>query len=70
MAAQKTRLASAQLRLELLNPELVLRRGYAWLADGEGHAITLVSQTRTGQAVRATLTDGTVDLTVASPRLI
>ena len=70
MAAQKTRLARAQLRLELLNPQLVLRRGYAWLADGEGHAITLVSQTRTGQAVRATLTDGTVDLTVASPRLI
>jgi len=29
-----------------------------------------VGQTHTGQAVRATLMDGQVDLTVASPRLI
>jgi exodeoxyribonuclease VII large subunit len=67
---QKTRLASAQLRLELLNPHLVLERGYAWLVDSEGRSITQVKQTRTGQAVRATLTDGAVDLTVSSPRLI
>ena len=67
---QKIRLASAQMRLELLNPQLVLERGYAWLADTQGNPITKVKQTRTGQAVRATLTDGAVDLTVSSPRLI
>jgi exodeoxyribonuclease VII large subunit len=72
-AAVKVRqwqLDSAQLRLDLLNPKLVLQRGYAWLADVDGRAITSVKQTRTGQAVRATLVDGEVDLTVSAPRLI
>ncbi len=68
--ARRWQLHSAQLRLELLNPKLVLQRGYAWLADVEGQAITSVKQTRTGQAVRATLVDGEVDLTVSAPRLI
>ncbi len=70
IAQQRARLRSAETRLELLNPQLVLERGYAWLADADGHAITKVKQTRTGQAVRATLTDGAVDLTVSSPHLI
>jgi exodeoxyribonuclease VII large subunit len=61
---------SARVRLESLNPQLVLKRGYAWLSDTEGHPITSVSLTRTGQLVRATLVDGEVDLSVAAPRLI
>lgn len=69
-ALPKDRLTQANMRLELLSPQLVLQRGYAWLADTEGQAITRVSQTRTGQSVRATLMDGQVDLTVSSPRLI
>ncbi len=68
--ARQWQLHSAQLRLELLNPKLVLQRGYAWLADMEGQAISSVKQTRTGQAVRATLVDGEVDLTVSAPRLL
>ena len=67
---QQWQLASTQIRLESLNPQLVLKRGYAWLADAEGRAITSVRQTRTGQLVRATLVDGEVDLSVAVPRLI
>ncbi|MES2363118.1 MAG: exodeoxyribonuclease VII large subunit [Pseudomonadota bacterium] len=67
---QARRLENAQLRLELLNPALVLRRGYAWLTDAEGLAITSSSQTRIGQPVRATLVDGEVDMTVSAPRLI
>ena len=67
---QQWQLASAQIRLDSLNPKLVLKRGYAWLADTEGRAITSVRQTRTGQLVRATLVDGEVDLSVAAPRLI
>lgn len=63
-------LASAHARLESLNPKLVLKRGYAWLADTEGHGIASVRQTQTGQSVRATLVDGEVDLNVAAPRLI
>lgn len=64
------RLSKAGMQLELLSPQWVLQRGYAWLADTEGQAITRVGQTRIGQSVRATLMDGQVDLTVSSPRLI
>jgi exodeoxyribonuclease VII large subunit len=64
------RLERAQLRLDMLDPHLVLQRGYAWIADLEGHAITSVKATLPGQAVRAILADGQVDLTVAARRLI
>ena len=63
-------LDNASVRLELLNPALVLRRGYAWLSNTEGQAITRIDQTQEGQPLRATLMDGQVDLTVSSPRLI
>lgn len=63
-------LERAQLRLELLDPRLVLQRGYAWLADLQGQPITCVKATHIGQPVRATLADGEVDLTVSAPRLI
>ena len=63
-------LGRQQLRLELMDPRLVLQRGYALLADLDGAAITSTRQTRTGQALRATLADGEVDLTVAPRRLI
>ena len=64
------RLANAQIQLDSVNPALVLKRGYAWLADGGGHAVTSVKQTRKGQTVRATLVDGEVDLSVTACRLI
>ena len=64
------RLRNACVRLELLNPALVLKRGYAWLATLEGQAVVSVKQTQAGQALRATLMDGEVDLTVSRPRLI
>ena len=59
-----------QLRLELMDPRLVLQRGYALLTDLDGKAITSTAQTRTGQALRALLVDGEVDLTVSPRRLI
>ncbi len=65
LALKKERLDRAELRLGLLDPSLVLQRGYAWLADAQGHSITNVTQVHTGQALRATLADGTVDLTVS-----
>lgn len=67
---RKVRLANANMRLQLLNPQLVLQRGYAWLATLDGLTIARVSQTHTGQPIRATLMDGQVDLTVSSQRLI
>lgn len=63
-------LEQARLRLELLDPKLVLQRGYALLTDDAGHAVTQVGQTHAGQPLRATLSDGEVDLTVSPRRLI
>jgi exodeoxyribonuclease VII large subunit len=63
-------LQRAQLRLELMDPRLVLRRGYALLTDSEGAVVSSAAQTRPGQPLRATLADGEVDLTVSQPRLI
>ncbi len=70
MARQKSQLQTCSMRLELLNPQLVLQRGYAFLTTVENQSVTRVSQTKTGQALRASLMDGQVDLTVVSPRLI
>jgi exodeoxyribonuclease VII large subunit len=67
---QKRRQDNAELKLEMLNPRLVLKRGYAWLSDAQGQAISSARQIRTGQPVRATLVDGEVDLTVSARRLI
>ena len=54
-----------ELRLQLLDPRLVLQRGYALLTDSQsGHPITSVRTTFAGQAVRASLADGEVDLRV------
>jgi exodeoxyribonuclease VII large subunit len=58
-------LQRASLRLGLLDPSLVLQRGYAWLTDSDGKTITSVQQARSGQALQATLADGKLDLTVA-----
>ncbi len=56
----------AALRLGLLDPSLVLKRGYAWLTLDNGQNLTSATQAQPGQHVRASLTDGTVDLTVVS----
>ena len=58
------RLQRAALRLELLDPKWVLQRGFAWLSDGQGVPVTSVLHTQPGQALRATLADGVVDVTV------
>jgi len=68
LAVQAQRLAHATLRLELLDPHLVLERGYAWLTDAGGAAIGRADQLAVGQDVRATLVDGTVDLRVLHTR--
>ncbi len=70
LAGQAQRLEHAALRLELLDPRLVLQRGYALLTDTEGRAVTSVRQAQPGDALRATLADGVVDVTVAQPRLL
>ena len=65
LEAAQQRQERAALRLQLLDPTLVLQRGYAWLTDAQGHTITRAAQTHAGQPLQATLADGKVDLTVA-----
>ena len=60
-------LEHCRLRLELLDPRLVLKRGYALLTDRSGKAVTHVGQTHPGQELKAVLTDGEVALKVTAP---
>jgi exodeoxyribonuclease VII large subunit len=64
LRAQSDRLSRAESGLQMLDPSLVLRRGYAWLSQEDGKTLTSVRQTQAGQKLRATLADGGVDLTV------
>ena len=69
-ATAHERLSRAALRLELLDPKLVLQRGFAWLSDTTGQAITSVTQTQPSMPLHATLADGVVDLIVtANPHI-
>jgi exodeoxyribonuclease VII large subunit len=61
------RIDRSRLRLELLDPRLVLERGYALLTDKAGQPVVTVRQTHPGQFLRAILADGEVDLTVVPP---
>lgn len=70
LAAQAHRLERADLRLQLLDPRLVLQRGYALLTDGKGRPVTRVQQAPPGSALTARLSDGTVDVVVTPPRLL
>ena len=62
---ERERLDRAALALQALDPQAVLQRGYAWLTDETGRAVTRASALHAGQAIQATLADGTVDLTVS-----
>ena len=70
VAQNAERLERAALRLELLDPRLVLQRGYALLTDTSGQAVISIRQAQPGDALRATLSDGAVDVTVSQPRLL
>jgi exodeoxyribonuclease VII large subunit len=64
LTQRRERLERLALRLRLLDPALVLQRGYAWLTDTDGHAIVSATQLSAGDSVTARLADGEVDLTV------
>jgi len=64
LASRRQQLEAIASRLHLLDPALVLQRGYSWLADADGRTVTTVGQLAVGATARATLADGTADLTV------
>jgi exodeoxyribonuclease VII large subunit len=70
MDAQRLRLQRGQTALGLLDPQLVLQRGYALLTDGHGSALTSVTQAQEGQTVRATLADGSLQMRVESQSVV
>ncbi len=56
--AHATRLDAAALHLELLDPSLVLARGYAWLTDADGRGVGSARGAERGQILHAQLHDG------------
>jgi len=66
LVQRRERLERAALRLQLLDPALVLQRGYAWLTGADGKPITRAQHLAPGDAVQARLADGTADMTVVA----
>ncbi len=66
---ERERSERAALRLGLLDPSLVLQRGYAWLTVGDAQPVSSVAQVGIGAQVQATLVDGVVALTVDGVRV-
>lgn len=64
LARKQNQLDNWSIRLELLDPRLVLQRGYAWLSDAQGRAVTGVAQVQAGQNITASLADGELALQV------
>jgi len=60
-------LERARLRLELLDPRLVLQRGYALLVDAAGTPVTSVRQVQPGQELMGRVADGDIPLAVTRP---
>lgn len=57
-------------RLALLDPRRVLQRGYSLLTDSNGRAVTEVKDAPVGAALKAHLSDGSVDVSVTQPKLL
>lgn len=64
LADHQQRLALLAARLGALGPQQVLSRGYAWLADGLGRALSHAAQVRVGDPISVQLADGRLQATV------
>lgn len=64
LGEQHRRLGQADIHLQLLDPALVLQRGYAWLSDERGHPLTSITQLAPGAIVGARMADGQAELSV------
>lgn len=65
---QQGRLERLDVRLRSLDPRRTLEQGYAWLSAVDGQPLTRAAAIAPGQAVRATLADGMVELTAGERR--
>ena len=58
------RLKRSERSLALLDPHLVLQRGYAWVTDETGHTVTSTKKMTLGQALQVQLSQGQAAVTV------
>ena len=63
-------LQQLQMRMELLNPQRVLERGYSVLTTQTGQVVTSTRQAAVGTPLKALLVDGSLDVTVTQPKLL
>ena len=61
---QQQRLERVALRLERLDPALILRRGYVWASDARGHVVTDAGQLQLEQPLRLHFSKGAADVAV------
>ncbi len=66
LAEQELRLSRLTAGLAALDPAQVLRRGFVWLSDDEGRAVTSVSRLQVGDEMTAVLADGKAGVQVTS----
>ncbi len=67
---QRQGLQQLQVRVELLNPQQVLERGYSVLTTQSGQVITSAKQAPVGTPLKAVLADGSLDVSVTQPKLL
>lgn len=67
---QQQQVAQLGVRMELLNPQRLLERGYSVLTTHTGQVVTSTQQAPVGTPLQAVLVDGCLDLTVTQPKLL
>jgi exodeoxyribonuclease VII large subunit len=63
---QGQKLDALASRLQALDPQRVLERGYAWLGDAQGHPLVSAAQVQPGQALQVRMADGELNVDVRS----
>lgn len=63
-------LQQLSVRMELLNPQRVLERGYSVLTTQEGKVVASVDQAPVGTPLKAMVADGSLDVIVTQPKLL
>lgn len=66
---QRQALELLAARLAALDPRQVLRRGYAWVEDAQGHAVTSAAALAPGEVLRAVMADGELRARVTDVQL-
>lgn len=67
---QQQVVAQIGARMELLNPQRLLERGYSVLTTQTGQVITTTQQAPVGTPLKVVLMDGSLDVTVTQPKLL